>query len=94
MKKIERLENINGDEIYYMTEYDGFYYIKTKEDGLGLWKIDKKTHLAELTDTISYVCDPVGANGETLKELAKVIVEPGSAFTGNFFAKDGVVESR
>lgn len=78
MKTIKKLEDIDERDIYYMTEYQNYYYVKLKEEGLGLWKIDKNSHVAELTDTVSYVCDPIGPNGETLKELAKIIIAPNS----------------
>lgn len=51
------LEELLKEDILFMTEYDGFYYVKLSKESEDdtLWKVDKKTGKAEYSQFVLYL---------------------------------------
>lgn len=77
MSKIT-FEQIKINGIGFMSEYEGFYYVRPKKvqyyDNT-MYKVNIKTEEVELFDLIDYGFMPV-KDGKSLEELATVLIEP------------------
>lgn len=69
--------NLSMDDISFMSEYGGFYYIKPKSedwyDSL-MWRVDKNTGEKEYFDQIEYITTEI--NGKPLGDIANIIKMP------------------
>ena len=78
-KTYTSLDEIAKNDIYFLSEHDGHYYIKLKSnlDSEAMWKVNINNNKVEYFDAFMYMFKPIDSKENTLNDLAKIIINKG-----------------